>query len=398
MLKSRSRLSVLQVGKFYPPYAGGIETHLEDLCTQLHSFADVRIIVANTDRRTVTERVAGMTVHRVGTITNLARAPISLGMVAAIRRSPAHIVHIHWPNPAAVLAYLASGHTGRLVITYHSDIVRQKFAASLFHPILKLVMARCAAVISTSRNYLDTSPVLRQFRERCHVIPYGITAGKLAAPDHEMVESLRREHGPRIVLAVGRLVYYKGFEYLIRAMRSVNARALIVGDGPLRENLKKLAASCGVADRVVFVGEKQGKDLVSYFHAADVFTLPSIARSEAFGIVQLEAMACGKPVVNTQLDSGVPSVSLDGITGLTVPPADSESLASALNRLLDNDDLRRRYGEEGRRRVEREFTLETMMQKTSRVYRQVMESSPLAGEEKLALRPQYYAGLSNILD
>src|SRR2546426_3959302 len=232
MTKRGTRVRILQVGKFYPPYAGGIETHLEELCAQLRNFADVEVIVANTSRRNITEQISGIKVHRAGTVAQFANVPISPGMVAAIRRSPADIVHIHWPNPAAVLAYLASGHTGRLVLTYHSDIVRQKVTGSLFRPILNLVMARCAAVISTSRDYLDTSPVLRRFRERCHVIPYGITTTKLAASDREIVESLRQMYGPRIVLAVGRLVYYKGFEYLIRAMQSVNGRAVIVGEGP----------------------------------------------------------------------------------------------------------------------------------------------------------------------
>jgi glycosyltransferase involved in cell wall biosynthesis len=390
-----SKLSILQIGKFYPPYAGGMETHLEDLSAHLRRFANVRAIVANTDRRSVTERVSGITVHRAGTVAYLAGAPISPGMVNAIRRSPAHIVHIHWPNPAAVLAYLASGHRGRLVLTYHSDIVRQKIGASLFRPILKLVMARCSAIICTSRNYVETSPDLRPFRDLCHVVPYGIAMEKLAVPDRAIVEDLRRRYGPRIVLAVGRLVYYKGFEYLIRAMKSVNARAVIVGDGPLCEKLRSLSISCGVTDRVVFAGEKNGKDLVPYFHAADVFALPSIARSEAFGIVQLEAMACGKPVINTNLDSGVPSVSLDNITGLTVPPADSESLAAAINKLLDDDDLRSRYGEAGRTRVAQEFTVETMVRRTSRIYGQVLESAPIIYEQE---RMRQHARMSQILD
>ena len=165
-------------------------------------------------------------------------------------------------------------------------------------------------------------------------------------------------------------------------MRSVNGRALIIGDGPLDEKLRSLAASCGVADRVVFTGEKSGKDLAPYFHAADVFALPSIARSEAFGIVQLEAMACGKPVVNTSLDSGVPFVSLDGVTGLTVPPAEPEALALAINRLLDDDNLRSRYGEAGRRRVAQEFGLEKMVHRTCELYGQILESIPLIDEEK----------------
>src|SRR5205823_14309731 len=111
----------------------------------------------------------------------------------------------------AVLAYLASGHTSRLVLTYLSDIVRQKFGASLFRPILNLVMSRCSAIICTSRNYAESSPVLRQFRDLCHVIPYGIATERLAIGDRAMIAGLKRQYGPRIVLAVGRLVYYKGF-------------------------------------------------------------------------------------------------------------------------------------------------------------------------------------------
>jgi len=382
MTKRGTRVRILQVGKFYPPYAGGIETHLEELCAQLRNFADVEVIVANTSRRNITEQISGIKVHRAGTVAHFANVPISPGMVAAIRRSNADIVHIHWPNPMAVLAYLASGHTGRLVLTYHSDIVKQRAVALPFRPIFNLFMTRCRAVIATSPNYVETSPVLRRYRQLCHVIPYGISTERLATPDPAAVADLRRKYGPRIVVAVGRLVYYKGFEYLVRAMRSVNGRALIIGDGPLDEKLRSLAASCGVADRVVFTGEKSGKDLAPYFHAADVFALPSIARSEAFGIVQLEAMACGKPVVNTSLDSGVPFVSLDGVTGLTVPPAEPESLAMAINQLLDDDNLRSRYGEAGRRRVAQEFGLEKMVHRTCELYGQILESIPLIDEEK----------------
>src|SRR5205814_5952563 len=127
-----------------------------------------------------------------------------------------------------------------------------------------------------------------------------------------------------------------GFEYLIEALTSVKGKLLLVGTGPLLEELAALAAARGVADRVVFLGEIQNEDVTPYYHASDVFVLPSIARSEAFGIVQIEAMAAGKPVVNTDLDSGVPFVSQHDLTGLTVPPKNSAALANALNRILDD--------------------------------------------------------------
>jgi glycosyltransferase involved in cell wall biosynthesis len=396
MTRSETRPRILQIGKFYAPYAGGIETHLQELCGELQRFADVRVIVSNIDRQTVTEDVSGIPVRRVGLLGYLAGAPVSPGMVSAIRHSPADIVQIHWPNPAAVLAYLASGHRGRLVMTYHSDVIKRKISSAVFDPILNATMARCSAVIATSPDYVRTSPVLRKFQHLCHVIPYGIATDRLGAPNEAAVAGLRQKYGPRMVLAVGRLVYYKGFEYLIQAMGLVNGRLVIVGDGPLREKLRSLSRSLGVADRVELVGEKCGDDLVPYFHAADVFALPSVARSEAFGIVQLEAMACGKPVVNTEIDSGVPFVSLHGITGLTVRPADPESLAASINKLLNDDNLRFRYGKAGRQRVIDEFRLEMMIQRTCQLYRQILTPS-IMGEGKPSPCDEKYPILSNIL-
>ena len=373
-------LRILQIGKFYPPHPGGMETHLEQLSVNLRKFADVQVVVSNTGRKSVTEMRSGVQVSRVGTVAEFANASISPGMVAAIRRCPAEIVHIHWPNPTAVLAYLSSGHRGRLVVTYHSDVVKQKIPARLFQPVLTALLARGAAVIATSPNYIDTSPVLSRFRKICHVIPFGVSPEHFTRCDETAVAAIRREYGPRLVLAIGRLVYYKGFEYLIQAMRYVNGRALIIGDGPLRDSLRRLAVECGVADRVSFTGERFLEDLVPYYQASDVFVLPSIARSEAFGIVQLEAMACGKPVINTKLDSGVPFVSVDNDTGLTVPPADSQSLAIAINKLLDDNALRARFGEAARKRVCKEFNLETMVRRTYDLYTRILDSRSASEE------------------
>ena len=160
-------------------------------------------------------------------------------MISRIRDSDADIVHIHWPNPNAVLAYLASKHRGRLVITYHSDIVRQRFLSALFEPYLHSVLRRSSAIIATSPDYIRTSPILSQYRERCHLIPLGIDLEDFDRADSAQVGALRRQYGDRLVLSVGRLVYYKGFEHLIRAMSQVRGKLLIVGDGPLRGELQR---------------------------------------------------------------------------------------------------------------------------------------------------------------
>ena len=213
--------------------------------------------------------------------------------------------------------------------------------------------------------------MLNERRRLCRVIPLGIRAGDFEHPDAARVAEVRRRYGERIVLGVGRLIYYKGFENLVRAMADVRATALVAGEGPLGGALAAAAARLGVADRVVLLGRVNDADLKACYHACDVFALPSVERSEAFGIVQLEAMACGKPVVNTWIDSAVPHVSLDGLTGLTVPPGDPAALAAALNALLDDPARRAVMGTAGRQRVCEEFSADLMARRTLEVYREI---------------------------
>lgn len=367
---------VLQVGKFYPPHHGGIETHLKVLSEQLREHVELKVVVANGARNDVAETVERVEVERVGTALTLAGAPICPGMVRRIREADADIVHLHLPNPAAVLAYLASGHRGRLVVSYHSDVVRQRMLDTAFRPVLNFLLDRCDAIIAATPNYVRSSPVLARYRDRCRVIPYGIPVGAAPRPSAE-ADEVRARFGRPLVVSVGRLVYYKGFESLIEAMREVDGHLLIVGEGPLRGRLEAHARSCGVEDRVTLLGRVA--DAAPYYQAADVFVLASVARSEAFGIVQLEAMACGKPVVNTQLDSGVPYVSRDGETGLTVPPADPAALARAVNALLGDSGLRERYGTAARARVEEEFDQGVMVQRILQLYGDVLRLPARAG-------------------
>jgi rhamnosyl/mannosyltransferase len=367
-------MKVLHIGKFFPPHHGGIETHLQDLCRGLANSATVDVIVANHARRHATEQCEQVNVRRLARIAEVAAVPICPRMVRAIRETPADIVHLHVPNPYAGAAFLLSNHRAPLVVSWHSDIVRQRFLSHLLRPLERATVRRAAALIASSHNYLETSPTLAGNRDRCHVIPYGIDEQELQRPDPAKVSALRRRYGPRIVLAVGRLVYYKGLEYLIRAMRSIDGHLLIVGDGPLRDKLGDLTAATGVSARVTFTGTLGRAELIDFYHAADVFVLPSVARSEAFGIVQLEAMACGKPVVNTQLPCGVPFVSVDGETGITVAPGAPEPLADAINRLLGDSALRTSYGAAARRRVQELFSVDLMVERTRSLYQQILDT------------------------
>jgi rhamnosyl/mannosyltransferase len=372
-------LKVLQVGKFYPPHPGGMESHLQTLCEELSKSIEVEVVVASDRWRSERSTPGGIKLARLGTVLMLHGTPIVPLMARAMREARPDVIHLHFPNPMAALACLMSRLEAPIVVTWHSDVIRQRRAAAAFAPLLSLLLRRCAAIIVGSTAYIETSAVLSTRRKLCHVIPFGIRTDAFEGPDAARVAELRRRHGPRIVLGVGRLIYYKGFENLVRAMADVRATALIAGEGPLSGALAAEAARLGVTDRVALLGRVNDAELKACYHACDVFALPSVERSEAFGIVQLEAMACGRPVVNTWLDSAVPHVSVDGLTGLTVPPGDPTALAAALNALLDDPARRAAMGAAARRRVREEFSAEPMARRTLEVYREVVASAASGG-------------------
>jgi glycosyltransferase involved in cell wall biosynthesis len=375
-------MKVLHVGKFYPPHMGGIETHMRVLCRELQSEIDLEVLVANDSPRDEELWEGAVRITRMGTRFAVSGAPVCPGLPARIRRSGAGIVHLHLPNPPAILALLASRYRGAVITTYHSDIVRQERMAKLFDPILHVFLKRCAAIIVTSARYRDSSPVLARYVDKCRVIPYGIPLENFRRCDAAAVARIKARYGPRLVISTGRLIYYKGFEYLLQAMSHVDGHLLIAGDGPLRPALEMQTQTLGLQHKITLLGEIHNDDMPPFYQAADVFALASVARSEAFGIVQLEAMACGKPVVNTNLDSGTPWVSPDGVTGMTVPPKDPMALAQAITKLLDDEDLRNRYGEAARLRVEKEFSQDLMIARMLETYREVLRA-PVA--ERLSL-------------
>jgi rhamnosyl/mannosyltransferase len=272
------------------------------------------------------------------------------------------------------LAYLLSGVRAPLVLTYHADIVRQRTLLPFYRPVLLRLFSRVQRIIATSPDYIASSSFLARYRLRCTVIPFGVDLKALLLRDGEAaaVHRLRSEHGSRLILFVGVLRYYKGLDVLLRAMSKVDGYLMVVGRGSERKALEAMADHLGVSGRVSFLGEISESGLRILLHACEVFTMPSIDRCEAFGIAQLEAMACGKPAVSSDLPTGVRFVNQDKVTGILVPPGDPETLADALNLLLDDPGLRARYGCTARERIEREFTAERMIARTLNVYREVL--------------------------
>lgn len=377
-------LRVTMLNKYYPPHLGGIEYHLRDLAAALVERGhDVRAIVAGSDPTDATETIDGVRVTRLARAFEYASTPVAGSMSRAIAEAAAEtdVFHLHFPYPWGEFSWLASRAGGRraggvpTVLTYHSDIVRQKVLGALYEPVLRRVLDRVDLVIASSPNMVEHSPELSRIAEKCRVVPFGIHIERFAAtPERaaraaELRETAAPSRGERpVVLFVGRLIYYKGADVLVRAMAEVDADLVMVGRGPLEDDLRARAAALGIAGRVHFTEPVGDEDLAAWYHAADVFCLPSVARSEAFGLVQLEAHAAGTPVVSTTLTTGVPFVNENGVTGLTVPPGDVVALAGALRALVDDQDLRIRLGTQAAARARQEFSISRMVGRTLEVY------------------------------
>ncbi len=367
-------MRVVQVGKYFYPYSGGIESHLYVIGNELKHKVDLDFIVSNKEARTVRDVVNGVSVTRCASFGHFASVEASPGMALELSARNYDVLHLHMHNPAGVAGYLASKKPPRhrLVITYHSDVARQQRLLVLYAPLVERVLARADVLIATSPNLLEHSETLRPHRAKTRIVPYGIDLAQFSPNEAREAEArairARYGEGP-LLLGIGRLIYYKGYEFAIRALpRLRTARLLLIGEGPLRKPLEKLASELGVADRVVFLGPILNEHVTPYYLASDVYVFPSIAVSEAFGIVQIEAMACGLPVVNTNIPSGVPFVSRDGESGFTVPPNDPDALAAAVERLLADQELRRRFGAAGRERAHAEFSKDVLARRLLAIY------------------------------
>jgi glycosyltransferase involved in cell wall biosynthesis len=368
---------VLHVGKYYPPAPGGMEKVVQLLCESERRLehVDSRVLVANTSATTVHEVLHDVPVTRVAAYGAIGSVGVCPAFPLALARAQRDVTVIHEPNPMALVADCLAREHGPLVVWFHSEVLRPQWKYRLlYQPFLARVLRRAARIVVSSPALAEHAAELQPFRDKVVVVPFGIDAERLTCTPEvtARVEALQRESpGPRL-LFVGRLVPYKGVDVLLQAMTALDATAWIVGDGPLRASLKRQAEDHGLGgERVQFLGAVTDVEVTARLHACDVFVLPSVTHAETFGMVQLEAMACGVPVVSTNVRSGVPWVNRHGETGLVVEPGNAEALAAALAQLIADPLLRRRMGEAGRARVAREFTLAAMAARTAALYRTV---------------------------
>ncbi|MBI4558086.1 MAG: glycosyltransferase [Candidatus Hydrogenedentes bacterium] len=347
-------MRILHVYKdFDPPIHGGVERHVALMCRYQREWAEVEALVCSRSFCTRTVERDGTRVTEVGEWGRFQNAPVSPLFPFYLRRMEADVVVVHVPNPTAELSWLMVRPRGKLVVRYHSDVVRQASAMRFYGPLQLRFLRNAALILPTSEPYVETSPMLRAVRDRCRVVPLGIVPETFQRADPQRVQALRARYGGNYVLFTGRHRYYKGLGYLVKAAPHIKARVVIAGDGPERARCEALAQDLGV--HVEFPGSLTNEELVEHLHGCEVFVFSSVERSEAFGISLLEAHACGKPAVATRLGTGVEFANLHNQTGLNVPPRDPNALAEAVNTLLADPALRARMGDFARRRVLTEF-------------------------------------------
>ena len=374
-----STLRVCHLGKYYPPAPGGIETHVRTLAlAQAEQGASVSVLCVNHEPGpTIVEHDGPVEVTRFGRKAAAAKIDVCPEMIEGLRRVEADILHMQVPNPTMILALLMARPQIPLVVTYQSDVIRQKLRAALFRPIERLVYRNVKSIFSTSPDYPGGSSFLKAYADRLTILPNGIDLQPYLEPSAEHLAEAERirgaYHGP-IWLGCGRQVYYKGFLNAIRALTRVTGTLLLIGDGPDQPALRAEAANLGLSDRVIFIGNlPHYLDLIPYYLAADAFWFPSNARSEAFGLVQVEAMACGCPVINAAIPhSGVAWVSPHEESGLTVAVDDPFALADAANRLMTEPGLRGRLSASARERAIREFDHRVMASRSLAIYEEVL--------------------------
>ena len=415
------QLNILHIGKYYPPYHGGIENFLRDLAeAQVERGHRVTVLCHHHERvfKTTREVRNRVDVIRARNLGEVAYAPLSPGFTGEVRRlqraCPPDVIHVHLPNLSALfLSFTAK--LPPVVIHWHSDVVSApgmtllRFLYPPYRLLEKKLLKRAWKIIVTSRHYLETSIPLSPYVEKCRVVPLGLDPQRMETPstvkeadgDHH-----RRNRAPNfyknqdagpddrhairtpkrpgkkeswwphlsdaqcLAVAVGRFTIYKGFDLLLRAAALVpSVTVVIVGDGPLRANIISLRRELNVERNVLLPGMLSDRELHLLLAACDMVIVPSIERTEAFGLVLLEAMSYAKPLITTKVPgSGMNMVNIHEKTGLIVPPGDVTSLAKAIDTLCTNSSLREKLGNIARQRLEEEFTISSVANQIDMVY------------------------------
>lgn len=389
-------MKITQLFKIYwPDNGGGIAKVMEDIADGFRDCEQEILVCQDSGKKkSADDTYKGIAVHRCRQLFELASTPVSLQFLRDVRKRTRNsdLVIYHFPYPMADLAVLLGLYSGRLIVWWHCGFEKYPGLAFLYLPLVRHTLKKADRIIVSSKENIRHSKLLRQYCKKCEVVPFCVSnaylqrgrdyaAGQMqqnpeetGRPAQESLSQKMQNQTIRI-LFIGRLVWYKGCDVLLKAfaqIRHPDCSLVLVGGGPLEHELKNLAAALKL-NRVEFTGIVSEEEKMRRIEACDFLVLPSISKAEAFAVVQLEAMAFGKPVINTALQSGVPDVSIDGVTGITVKPGSVRELARAMDRLSYDDRLRKRYGKNALLRVQKRYTQQIMVERYKKIFQQLLE-------------------------
>lgn len=372
-------MKIVHVGKYFYPDVGGIENVTKTLAIGAVSHGlEVAAVVFGKVKETRVDKIEGVEVHRVPILVTIASQPFGWRYLRSVGRvcQCADVVHLHMPNLFGAFVLMLFCRKKKVLVHWHSDIIGKGFFGLCSKPLVHFLLLMADSIVATSHAYLESSSALTRYRNKVDVVPIGIddcALGRVRCL--EPWDIISRCNGRKVVLSVGRLVEYKGFDILINAAGQLgsNVVIVIVGEGPLDQSLRDQIKALAVEDRVLMTGKIDRDSLAALYNHARVFCLPSNCRAEAFGVVLLEALAYGLPIVATQIPgSGVSWVNQHGVTGLNVPIGDSCAIASALISIINDDQLHHLLSQGARDRFVSEFTVDKFIERTVGIYRRLI--------------------------
>lgn len=370
-------MRVLHFYKTYKPDSmGGIEEMIGQICSGAAKHG-ITSEVLTVSKDTTTVDFGDHIHHRAKLDVEIASSAFS---IAALKRfsdlaKHADLIHYHFPWPFADLTHFVTRVHKPSIVSYHSDIVRQKVLLQFYKPLRDRFLSSVDRIVAEAPNYLATSEVLQRYRDKVVVIPIGLDPASYPVPTAEKLEYWRERTAKKFFLFVGNLRYYKGLHILLDALHGTDFQAVIVGSGPVEGELRQQAAQLGLGSRnVQFVGPLGDDDKVALLTLCHAFAFPSHLRSEAFGISLLEGAMFGKPLISAEIGTGTSYVNANGETGIVVPPSDALALRDAMRRLHDDEALATRLGAQARQRFEIHFMADKMAASYVQVYRDLLNT------------------------
>ena len=359
---------------YYPDTFGGIEQVIFQLCKGTARFgftSEVLTLSPNAHEAPIV--ISGHLVHQAKLNIQIASTGISLSAFRKFSElaKQADIIHLHYPWPFMDIVHFASRHGKPTVVTYHSDIIRQKTLLKLYRPLKNCFLSSVDRIVATSPNYLATSPVLNKFRDKVVEITYGLDKSTYPIPTPELLEHWRAKLGGRFFLFVGMLRYYKGLHILLDAMQSTDYPVVIIGSGPVETELKEHAARLGLKN-IHFLGALPDEDKVALLQLCYAVVFPSHLRSEAFGLSLLEGAMYGKPMISSEIGTGTSYINVNNETGLVVQPSDPNAFREAMRFLWDNPTIATEMGKRAELRYWELFTAERMASSYAALYTELL--------------------------